>query len=330
MAAMNAERVLWYYDSRDEPSAPTQWTEYLDIDADIIEDAYQAGRESVDLDRYRVDLTNLVQVRLNDDTKRRSVKREVDSGSRYRIRPTRFMAAQAVQTLQESFTSNAFDAWCPFMQAWLDTPLGMRVLSDFQVCIEPCAQGIIQEAAHNPQHSNTHAAFIAGKLRLCSGKSRREVSQLCAMFYTRQTFLCEVLNQALGNCDLQKLNTVGPYAYLLSNHARTGKAYCSTVYQGAELDATHIDEYKNALGMWRPWPTFSSTSKHRSLAESLGNTLLVIEIIAGLPTTPRGFDVSELSKFSDEGEVVIPPGFNHQVMSVDQDPTQKYIIHLRI
>ena len=128
MAAMNAERVLWYYDSRDEPSAPTQWTEYLDIDADIIEDAYQAGRESVDLDRYRVDLTNLVQVRLNDDTKRRSVKREVDSGSRYRIRPTRFMAAQAVQTLQESFTSNAFDAWCPFMQAWLDTPLGMRVL----------------------------------------------------------------------------------------------------------------------------------------------------------------------------------------------------------
>ena len=98
MAASNNERILWYYDSCDgsytedssESFAPTQWKEYLDIETDMIEEAHQAGRESVDLDRYRIDLKNFIQVRLNDDTKRRSVKREVDSGSRHRMRPRHY------------------------------------------------------------------------------------------------------------------------------------------------------------------------------------------------------------------------------------------------
>ena len=150
------------------------------------------------------------------------------------------------------------------------------------------------------------------------------------MFYTRQTFLGEVLNQALANCDLKKLDTLGPYAYLLSSYARKEKAYCGTVYQGAELDATHINEYRNSLGLWKHWSTYASTSKDRSVAESFGNTLFVIELMAGLSSTPTNFDVSSLSKFPDEAEIVIPPGFSFKILCVEQDPQQKYIIHLRI
>ena len=63
---------------------------------------------------------------------------------------TRFTDTQAVGTLQETPTCNGFDSWCPFLKAWLDSPLGKRVLLNFQACIEPCAQGIIKEAAHEP------------------------------------------------------------------------------------------------------------------------------------------------------------------------------------
>ena len=338
MALLDTEKLVWYYDSNDGPDAEgskkpltlPQWTEYLDIDADIIEDAYQAGRESVDLNRYRIDLKSLEQVRIDDNSKRRAVKRATVSGLRHRIPSTRFTGPEVVQTVRGPTTFNGFDTWCPFLQAWLKTPLGKRVLKNLQACIEPCAQGIIQEAARDPVSRHIHAAFITKKLRQCSGESRREVSELCVTFYTRDCFLYSVLNRALRECDLTKLETLGPYAYLLHNHARTGKEYCGIVYRGTQLAPAHVEEYRKALGTWKSWPAYTSASRYRLIAEAFGNTLFIITLTGGLPTTPRGFDVSKLSAFSNEGEIVIPPGNNFLIQSIDEDSQGKSIIHLRI
>ena len=338
MEVSNTEQVLWYYDSSNQPSTvesseslTPQWVEYRDIDADIIEDAYQAGSDSVCLDRYRIDLKNFIQIRRDDESKRRSVKRDKASNSSRRIRHQRFNDDIPILTLDSTTSAiGASDSWCPFLRRWLDTPLGKRVLLDFQACIEPCAQGIIQEAAHDPEHRMTHAVYMATKLRQYSGRSRREVTELCMRFYTRDSFLYRVLNQALREFDLTKLETLGPYVYLLSNHIRKCKPYRGSVYRGMQLTPDQIEEYRMALGEWRSWSAYASASRDFSVAEPFGTTLFIIEITGSYPTSPRGFDISWLSQYPDEAEILIPPGTSFRIVSVDQDSQGEYIIRLRI
>ena len=296
-----------------------------------MEGAFQNGSENVRLDQYRIDLKNFIQVRLDDDTKQRPVKREVETHSNDRVLPHRFYDPLPLQILgQKSSTYAPFDAWCPFLKAWLQSALGKRVLLDFQACIELCAQGIIQETLNHDDSSRAKAAEIAATLRQCFGKSRREVSEVCMAFYTQENFLYRVLNMALRECDLTKLKTLGPYAYLLSNHVRTCKEYCGTVYRGADLDATHVEAYRMALGQWKSWPAYTSTSRVRDIADMFGNTLFAIDITGPYPTSPRAFDVSGLSEFPGEAEVVIPPGISFRIVSVNRNHQQKHIIELRI
>ena len=338
MPVVNTEHARWYYDSSSRlcagestnPAAPPRWTEYPEIEMYLIEQAFQAGSESVRLDGYCIDLENSIEFPLDDDSKRRSVKRETGGESRLCIRPSRLTDPKSVQTLHECSTYTAFDAWCPFLKAWLHSPLGKQVLLDFQSCIEPCAEGIIKEAEGHDGKSTTEAADMVEQLRTYSGKSRREVSELCMAFYTQHCFLYSVLNQALRECDLTKLETLGPFAYLLSNYVRTGKEYYGTVYRGARLTPSHIEQYKKALGTWKSWPAYTSTSQEVSVAQTFGNTLFVITIVGGLPTTSRAFDISGLSSSPAEHEVLIPPGTSFLVQSIDQGQDQTYTIGLRI
>ena len=125
MAASNTEQALWYYDCSDPSSTAPQWTEYLDIETDMIEDAHQADSDSVCLNRYRIDLKNFIQIRRDDESKRRSVKRDADMSPRQRIRSHRFNDALPVLTSEQGKTTMmASDSWCPFLMAWLETPLG--------------------------------------------------------------------------------------------------------------------------------------------------------------------------------------------------------------
>ena len=170
---------------------------------------------------------------------------------------------------------------------------------------------------------------MAEELRQYSERSRHEVSDLCVIFYTQDTFLYFALNRALRECDLTKLETLGPFAYLLNNHVRRCKEYCGTVYRCAQLDATHIEQYKKTLGTWRSWPAYTSASQGRAAADVFGSTLFVITIVGGLPTTPRAFDVSDFSDFP-EAEIMIRPGISFLIQSVDQDSKGNHTIHLRI
>ena len=104
MAASNTEKVVWYYDSSaqpyvegpSEPSSPPQWKEYDRSEIDIIEKAYQAKSEPVCLDQYRIELKKFTQVRIDDDSKRRAVRRESGSNVKSGIPSNRLTDTQAV------------------------------------------------------------------------------------------------------------------------------------------------------------------------------------------------------------------------------------------
>lgn len=336
-----SERIFWYYNSSaiPWPNTPTsnstlfEWSKYRDIEMELIEEAFQRGDVHVMLDRYRIDFEPLIQVRLDDETKRRQIKRETTSNQQSCVRKDRFTSSIAITTVDTVPSYGAPDAWCPFLRNWQKTKTGLQACLKLSFCIEACAQGIVKEAALHHGYHITEAAYMAEKLRSCwlRTNSKVEVLKCCVGFYTSNSFLYEALNTALRKCDNSKIETFGPLAYLLHEYSRMDKGFSGIVYRGLNLTTTDLQMYERARRQWQTWSAFTSTSKRRDVAELFQtNTLLVIDISNFQLGVVRGSDITHLSKYPDEEEVLIPAGTNFRVTNIEQDAQQRYIIHIEI
>lgn len=335
------ENVFWYYKSNDNPwsntltsdSTSSEWSKYRDIEIELIEEAFQRGDSHVTLDRYRLDFSSLIQVRLDDETKRRPIKRETGSSQQMCVREHRFTSSIPVESTDTASSYGSHDAWCPFLKYWQETAAGIRACLRLAVGVEACAQGIVKEAALRDDYSNTEAAYMAEKLRSCWQRtnSKIEVLECCIKFYTRETFLYKTLNTAVRQCDRSKLDTLGPLAYLLHEYSRMNTGFTGTVYRGLTLTTTELESYRQPREQWLTWLSYTSTSKNREVAEMFGiNTLLIIQISDFQLGLVRGCDISHLSKYSDEEEVLLPAGVNFRVISFEQNAQQKYVIHIEV
>jgi hypothetical protein len=333
---MTSETVFWYYKSNVDPWPNTpivdsnlvEWKKYRDLEIDLIEEAYQDHKLYVLLDRYRIDFKHLIQINLDDETKQRPIKRETGSNRIECLREHRFSAKLSTTSSPSSY--GTFDAWCPFLTAWFKSSSGKRAFLDLSKCIEACAQGIVREAALHDSHSNVEAAYMAGKILQCAGKSRVEIAKQCIQFYTKNSFLYFALNQALREEDYSKLETLGPLCYLMRNYSRLSQDYIGTVYRGIDLKHTEIDEYIRHKGEWKTWLAYTSTSKDRQMAEMFGNTLFIIEITDVKLSAKRAYDIAHISNYPHEKEVLIPAGVSFQIVNVEQDAAQKYIISVKV
>jgi hypothetical protein len=331
---MTSEPVFWYYKSNVNPwpntstidSDLTEWIKYRDLEIDLIEQAYQDNKPYVLLDQYRIDFKHFIQIKLSDETKQRPIKRETGSNRIECLREYRFGSTPPIT----SCSYGNFDSWCPFLIAWFNSPSGKRAFLDFSNCIEACAQGIVQEAALHDSHSNAEAAYMAEKIRQFIGKSRAEIAKQCIHFYTKDSFLYYVLNQALREQNYTKVETLGPLCYLIRNYSRVAKDYIGTVYRGTHLEYTEIETYKRHKGEWKTWPAYTSTSKDRQMAEMFGNTLFIIEITDVKLSAPRAYDIAHISNYPNEKEVLIPAGVSFQIVNIEQDTSQKYIIYVKV
>jgi hypothetical protein len=337
--SMMNETVLWYYKSNVNPwvdasttdSNLIEWTKYRDVEIDLIEEAYRENKPYVLLDRYRVDFKYFIQIKLNDETKQRPVKRETNSTRKECLRESRFGLTLPLASVSSSISSyNHHDAWCPFLTAWFNSSSGKQTFLDFPKCIEACAQGIVREAALHDSNSNAEAAYMAEKIRQCSHKSRTEISVECIHFYTKDSFLYYVLNKALREQDYSKLETLGPLCYMIRNYSRREQDYIGTVYRGTELSYIEIEAYKQHVNEWKSWPAYTSTSKDRQMAEIFGNTLFIIEVTDVKLSSPRAYDIADISSYPCEKEVLLPAGVSFQILKVEQELSQKYVIYLRV
>ena len=96
------------------------------------------------------------------------------------------------------------------------------------------------------------------------------------------------------------------------------------------LSKDEIDMYKSSVGTYRAWTAFSSTSKKQSEAEKFGPVLFIIRF-TGHSRYGSGIDVSSLSKFPEEEEILLQPGTNFRVdkMECDKD-TGKYRFYITV
>jgi hypothetical protein len=116
------------------------------------------------------------------------------------------------------------------------------------------------------------------QLSACKTKTRREVSKVCIHLYIRENFLYHVFNVVLRDVDCSQLNTLGSICFLIRDYAHTCTEFIETAYREIELSPAAIQSYKQAIGTWNTWPSYTSTSKNRNIAEFRGNALFIIEI----------------------------------------------------
>jgi hypothetical protein len=330
MMKSDSDAAFWYFKNGDPWSQESngEWVKYRDIEMQIIEEAYQQGKPEVLLDRYRINLKEFVQFNRADSSKQCPVRRQAGSKRQDCLREERFCSPPL---LTSTPSYGKASAWCPFLAEWHKSSAGKKALLDFSSSIDACINGILQEANKHQSNSETEAQWMVEQLRACKTKPRRETSKVCIHLYTRESFLYHILNTALRDADQTKLDTLGPLCFLIRDFSRTCTEFIGTVYRGVELSPATILSYKQAVGTWRTWPSYTSTSKNRNMAEIFQrNTLFIIEITNFKFSAPRAYDIAGISQFPSEEEVLLPAGISFQVISVEQDLQQKYIIQIKL
>jgi hypothetical protein len=170
------------------------------------------------------------------------------------------------------------------------------------------------------------AQRILERLRSC--KDEREILECAVWLYTRDSFLYRLVNSTLRNDDLTKVDTLGPFCYLLREHlfyADKSKEKL-TVYRGCTLTDEMVDEYKQAVGKWIQWPAFTSASKSLLMAEIYaGNALFIMKIVSSYYTR----DISSFSNFPEEEEVLMSAHLHFKIDEVIFDSVNKrYVIKM--
>ena len=306
------------------------WINYRDIEMQLIEEAYQKGQREVLLDKYRLDLKEFLQYNQFNVSKQRPIRRVSGEHRQECLREERFFSPPLLSSSSSPSYGKA-SAWCPFLTQWLKTSAGKRALLNFPSCIDACIKGIRLEADQHKSNSESEARWMIERLEACRNAARRDISRVCIHLYTRESFLYHVLNEALRLADLTKLETLGPLCYLIRDYSRTCEEFVGTVYRGVQLPSSAIQSYREARGTWHSWPSYTSTSKSRQMAEFRGNTLFIIEISPMKFSCIRAYDIAGLSQFPTEEEVLLPAGISFEILRVEHDlQTGKDIIEIKI
>ncbi|CAF4428206.1 unnamed protein product, partial [Adineta steineri] len=126
-----------------------------------------------------------------------------------------------------------------------------------------------------------------------------------------------------------KIETLGPFTFLL-NYYLSYESVChrtsTTVYRGAQLTDEMIDQYKKAVqskDSRRSFQAFTSCSRNRIKAEQFGNTLFIFNPKTRTSYRTLNMDISSVSAYPNEEEVLIKPGRAFEIERVDYDKDKK-------
>ncbi|CAF0885469.1 unnamed protein product [Didymodactylos carnosus] len=335
-------QAQWYWKSN--PNSWTinekeEWRRYSDIQSDIIEKAFNQKKKTklVELDNYWIDLNDLIQISKHDKNKQRQIKRMlVNRNENACLREERFFFPEP---LQKPFNEERLDGgYHGFIKEWekkkktkkilfFSKEQNMNDLANSEK-IEQAVNGIIFEG--NRLGETCEAQWLAEQLRTVKNKDTEEIRKCCIRLYSKECFLYKLVNTTLRENDKTKVDTLGPFCYFLfdSWSNDSNNQYNMKVYRGAKLSSEMIECYKEAIGTYKCWYGFSSTSKNRQKAEQFGNTLFIIDLTQ---SKGAGLDISSYSCYPGEEEVLLPAGTEFKIIKVQSNiEHNKHCIYLTV
>jgi hypothetical protein len=330
----SSEEGQWMWQSNSNPLSTTQtpeWSCYSEVDNIIIEEAYRTKKKQAILDHYYLNFSQMVQIASNDNKKRRPVKRVMqNSASRDDVHNSRFVPTPVPVKASATHRPGAFGdfIWEAYLLGqWRDVPQ--------EILVKRAAQGIIEESKEIGKR--TEGVKIAQHLLQVKDGTRKEIWRRCAYLYSLESFLDKRLNGTLRLVDSEehkqewrsRLETFGLFAWFLFDFPQDADEFEGYLYRGANLPEEGISSYKDAAetGELLAFPTFTSTSRNRSIAERFGNTVFIISVNRSRETS---VDTSDISEYPNEKEHLLIPGFLYKVTRVEFDAAEnKHLIYLQ-
>ncbi|CAF3133320.1 unnamed protein product [Rotaria sp. Silwood2] len=336
-------RIQWTWNSSADPfskSQPVEWYPYSDIENEIIEEAFTAGKAHTMLDDYHIDFEHNLQISNNDRKRQRPIKRMEYNGYEKRVRSERFLPNPIAPRRPYG---GVYGFISPFLkEVAKDLHLTKNKLPSknpdiVSMIVEKAALGIIEEGKE--AEKQIEAERIAKMLR-----EKKEVAEMkevwicCAHLYTMDTFLFKKINEAMrliGSEEHEKIwrskvHTLGPFCLLLwDNPFNSKSAKPGTIlYRGTQLSddliASFEDDCSKNPKPSRSFQAFTSCTRDRNVAEMFGNTLLIMKVSLAFTV-----DLKTYSKFPDEEEELLFPGVSFTIDQVNVDK-DKHLIYLTL
>ncbi|CAF2974955.1 unnamed protein product [Rotaria sp. Silwood2] len=317
---MTEKCIEWFWKSNDNPFSTmesAQWNRYSDIENTIIEEAFTTLKKAyVILDDYHIDFEHRVQISNDDKSKQRPVKRVEINKDEGRLREARFMPNPLVST------------------NWENRKREM---------VEKAILGILHEG--KLAGKQCEAKWIIQQLEKVKDQTKKEIGECCIYLYSLESFLYKILNHTMrliGNKNHEnvwrsKIETLGPFAFLLYyylSYENLNHRTSTIVYRGAQLTDEMIAEYQyvtRSKDSRRSFQTFTSCSRNRAKAEQFGNTLFVLKAETRTSYRTLNMDISSLSAYPEEEEVLIRPGRSFKIERVEFEKTKKkHVIYLTL
>lgn len=297
----------------------TQWRWFWDIEISIIDKAYLNSEKTVELDGCIVDLDKGFRLNKNDRTENeviRSVNHEFNAEIREKWNAEQQSTANVTFYSDTSNEQNSIISTCLSLNA----------------SITVVANGIRNEGKMIDKL--IEANYIAEELEKAATNDNSMVGLQCIHQYTRSSFLNASLNNFLCNKDFSKVENLGPYLKLLLVHFKDYPIRSDelTVYRGVNLSSEDLDAYQRAVGRGEyRWYCFTSTSKSKKVAEFYDtNSLMTINLKKRYPDDGRAVDISVLSQFPEEEEVLLRADVQFCVEKVELGKEQtKHLINIQ-
>lgn len=202
---------------------------------------------------------------------------------------------------------------------------------NYSEIVEQAASGLEKEGALAGDHHAQMGTKFGEMLRKVKYDDKKTIVSCCIHIYTAESFVYRILNETLRKYDMSKVDTFGPFCYFLNCYPEAlGRNYfVGIVYRCVKLDSDTIETYKQAIGQWKSWPAFTTTMKNKMTAEAFGNVLFVIELT---PSTRYGkaVDISQLSTFPAEDEVLLLPGSNFRINRMEYSQKGQPVFYLTV
>ncbi|CAF1534844.1 unnamed protein product [Adineta ricciae] len=318
-------KTVWYWQSNSNPFSTTeekQWTRYNQNEVQCIEEAYTNNAKKVEINQiYFIDLKKMLQISKYDKNKQRPIKREIEDMEQ-----------------QVTFPSVKPDLGAPgeklkFVTEWVtENNIGSHYFNEqnAEETVLQAAKGIEMEGRLVGREEE--GIRLSKKLQDVKDSSLLKISKICVLVYTIDSFLYKMVNKCLREDDMNKMNTLGPYCFLLINALwMLRRNENVTLYRGLTLDEESLSNYKASIGKQFSWKTFTSTTRDRSIAEHFGNTMFIISVVQ-MPFKPAYWTpISEYSEFQYEDEVFLPAAVTYIINDIKYDnETKKHIIYVTI
>lgn len=344
------DEFVWVYQTNDT------WTPFPDRVSSSIEKAFRYDLEEKVIDGvYRISLKCLVQDHIDDRRRQRIVDHDGASKVEWQ-RAERFSFLLGLGSGSNACVDTD-DYGSPFIQQWfLAFTKGERTIK-FDSIFPFLVQGLQKEGESQAKRVVEAITGILYKVRdenhrKNEHKRMKMLENCCAELYTKPCFIYRIVNTALRDDDHTKLDTLGPYCFLVFNYIgrrindgfstryplrnafRLKRTELTTVFRGDWISSHMIKEYRGAVGddsKSFKWLSFASTSYDRTVAEVFVQNVLYVIRLENDSFSDQSVDLSTTSSCEDEKEVLLQPGVRLQVVEVDFDhPKSFYSVYITI